>query len=116
MSARRFSAASVMIAAAAISGAVALGVPSAGATSDLDQRFLEIVQQLDVKTNSPEEAVQIGRQICNTLEAGQVEPARTVRAVLSQLMAQGLEKGKAANLMRGAVSVYCPRYGSFVGR
>ncbi len=118
MIARRFSkrALAATMAASAFGVAITVGVPSAGATSDEDRRFLEIVKELNVPTNSPEEAVQVGREICNTMAAGQIEPARTVRGMLNTLMGQGLEKGQAIHLVWGAVDVYCPRYSSLVGR
>jgi hypothetical protein len=48
------------------------------------------------------------------MDAGRVEPVRTVRGLLGGLQNQGLDKGKAANLVRGAVVTYCPQYGSLV--
>jgi Protein of unknown function (DUF732) len=117
MLARRFTtrALAAMIAASGLSVAMTFGMASANATPEDDQ-FLEIVKQLDVPVSSPEDAVQIGHEICDAVAAGQVEPARTVRGVISRLMAQGLDKGTATHLVWGAVGVYCPRYNSIVGR
>lgn len=112
MTAPRFSA--VPAAIALLTAGLLFGAPSANATSDDD--FLKIVSELGVPTNSPADAVQIGHDICNAVEAGQLQPGSTVRGVVSRLMAQGLEKGQAVHLVWGAVSVYCPRYTPLVGR
>ncbi|MED5810756.1 DUF732 domain-containing protein [Mycolicibacterium sp. 050232] len=101
-------------------GAVALaasfGVAPAHADAQDDQ-FFAIVNELKIPTTSAEEAGQVGRGVCDALTKGKIEPARTVRGVISQLMNQaGIDKHQAANLVRGAVKVYCPQNAAFVGR
>jgi hypothetical protein len=103
------------VAAAAIASGMAFGIAPAHASVE-DDRYLAIVEELKIP-GSPEAAIQVGHEICNAVEAGKIEPARTVRGVISHLMNQaGINKGQAANLVRGAVSVYCPQYTSLVGR
>ncbi|OLP04411.1 hypothetical protein BVU76_00375 [Mycolicibacterium porcinum] len=105
---------------AAMIGAVALtasfSVAPAHADAQDDQ-FFTIVNDLKIPTTSPEEAGQVGRGVCDALTKGKIEPARTVRGVISQLMNQaGIDKHQAANLVKGAVKVYCPQNAPFVGR
>lgn len=110
--------------ARAIALAVGMWVVIAATTSGIapahantqDDRFLAIVKQLNVPMNSPEEAIAAGHGICDKVAAGKIEPARTVRSILAQLTSNGLEKGVAVNLIRGAVDVYCPQYRLLVGR
>lgn len=103
------------VAAAAIASGVAFGTAPAHASVE-DDRYLKIVEQLDIP-GEPEAAIQVGHEICKAVEAGKIEPARTVRGVINHLMNQaGISKGQAAGLVRGAVSVYCPQYTSLVGR
>ncbi|MGV9799568.1 DUF732 domain-containing protein [Mycobacterium sp. NPDC003449] len=103
------------IGACACAAVMTVGVAPAYASPE-DDRFVAIVKELGIPTNSPEEAAQVGRGICDAVERGKIEPARTVRGIIAQLMSKGVEKGKAANLMWGAVDVYCPQYRSIVGR
>ncbi|ULN46860.1 DUF732 domain-containing protein [Mycolicibacterium goodii] len=103
------------ISAAAVAVGMTAGIAPAHASVE-DDRYLAIVEQLKVP-GSAEAAIQVGHEICNAMEAGKIEPARTVRGVISHLMNQaGISKGQAAGLVRGAVSVYCPQYTSLVGR
>lgn len=110
---RRFIAAA--ISTSTLAAAMTFGIAPAHASVE-DDRFLAIVEELGVPTNSPEEAVQVGHQICDTVAAGKIEPARTLRGMMSQLMAKGLDKGQSANLVWGAVGIYCPQYSALVGR
>lgn len=104
------------IGASAIGAAMTLGVAPAHATPE-DDRFYSIVKDLNIPTSSAEEAGQVGRGVCAAVDKGKIEPARTVRGIISQLMNQaGIDKGQAAHLVWGAVSVYCPQYSSIVGR
>ncbi len=103
------------LAVSVLGTALTVGVAPAGATPQ-DDRFLGIVKQLDIPVNSPEEAIQVGQEICKTVAENQIEPVRAVRGMLGRLMGQGLSKGQAANLIWGAVGVYCPQYSSIVGR
>ena len=96
--------------------AMTLGVAPAHADPADDARFLDIVKQLNIPMESPEQAVQAGHGICDKVAAGKIQPARTVRSILGQLTASGLQKGVAVNLIWGAVDVYCPQYRSLVGR
>jgi Protein of unknown function (DUF732) len=107
---------SASVTAAAITASMA-GAPSAWSdVTAQDQQFLKVVEQLNVPVNSDEDAIAIGQEICKAVEAGRIEPARTVRGVMGRLQGQGLNKGQAANLVWGAVSAYCPQYSSIVGR
>jgi hypothetical protein len=36
--------------------------------------------------------------------------------VISSLMSKGFDKGQSVGLLRGAISVYCPRYSALVSR
>ncbi|AKS32444.1 DUF732 domain-containing protein [Mycolicibacterium goodii] len=103
------------VTAAAVSVGMTVGVAPAHASVE-DDRYLAIVEQLKIP-GSPEAAIQVGHEICSAVEDGKIEPARTVRGVITHLMNQaGISKGQAAGLVRGAVGVYCPQYTSLVGR
>ncbi len=99
-----------------MSGALITATPAVADVTAQDQQFLTVVEQLNVPVNSDEDAIAIGQEICKTVDAGRIQPARTVRGVLGRLQGQGLDKGQAANLVWGAVAAYCPQYGSIVGR
>jgi hypothetical protein len=104
------------IGAAALAASATFGIAAAHATPE-DDRFLTIVEQLGIPTNSAEEAGTVGRGVCDAVEKGKIEPARTVRGIIGQLQAKaGISKGQAAKLVWGAVSVYCPQYSAIVGR
>lgn len=104
------------IGATALAASAAFGVAPAHADAQDDQ-FFTIVNDLKIPTTSAEEAGQVGRGVCDALTKGKIEPARTVRGVISQLMNQaGIDKHQAANLVRGAVKVYCPQNAPFIGR
>jgi hypothetical protein len=105
-----------VVAVLAFGAAMAAGIPTAGAITAEDQHFIDFVEQLNIPTNSPEETIQVGREVCNTVAAGQVEPARTVRGMVSTLTGKGLEKGQAVGFIRAAVATYCPQYTAIVGR
>ena len=75
-----------------------------------------IVKQLNIPVLSSDDAVQVGRGICSALDAGRIEPAPTIRSVISSLRSKGLDKGQSVGLLRGAVSVYCPQYTALVSR
>jgi Protein of unknown function (DUF732) len=104
------------IGAAAVAASAAFGVAPAHADAQDDQ-FFTIVKDLNIPTTSAEEAGTVGRGVCDAVAKGKIEPARTVRGIMSQLMNKaGIDKGQAANLVWGAVKVYCPQYASLVGR
>lgn len=117
MPTRRFprAALAATIAAASLSAAITFGCGSAHATPE-DDAFISIVEQLNIPVPSPDEAIQVGRAICTAMDEGRIEPAPTVRGVISSLMSKGLDKGQSVGLLRGAVSVYCPRYSALVAR
>ena len=103
------------IAAASVSVAITFGYGSAHATPE-DDAFISIVKQLNIPVTSPDDAVQVGRQICTAMDAGAIEPAPTIRGVISTLRSKGFDKGQSVGLLRGAVSVYCPKYTALVAR
>ena len=105
-----------MIVGAACAAVALAGAPAAHATAQDDQ-FYKIVQDLGIPSNSAEEAGTVGRGVCDAVDKGKIEPARTVRGIMNQLMTKAdISKGQAANLVWGAVSVYCPQFSSIVGR
>ncbi len=114
---RRFPRAALVatIAAASLSVAITFGYGSAHATPE-DDAFIGIVKQLNIPVPSPDDAIKVGRGICTAMDAGRVEPAPTVRGVISSLMSKGLDKGQSVGLLRGAISVYCPQYTALVAR
>ncbi len=103
------------IATAGLSVAITFGYGSAHATPQ-DDAFISIVKQLDIPVPSPDEAIQVGRGICTAMDAGRIEPAPTIRGVISSLKSKGLDKGQSVGLLRGAISVYCPQYSALVAR
>ncbi|MGV0745336.1 DUF732 domain-containing protein [Mycolicibacterium sp. XJ870] len=104
------------LSACALSAAMTVSIAPAHASPE-DDRFFAIVKELGIPTKSPEEAATVGRGVCDAVDKGKIEPARTVRGIMNQLRSQaGIDKGQAANLVWGAVSVYCPQYSSIVGR
>ena len=117
MPARRFPRGALVaaIATAGLGVAVTFGSGLAHATPE-DDAFIGIVKQLNIPVPSPDDAVQVGRGICSAMDAGRVEPAPTVRGVVSSLRSKGLDKGQSVGLLRGAVSVYCPQYTALVAR
>ena len=107
----------IVIAAAAVAGAALFTAGPAWADlSPQDQQFLKVVQELNVPVNSDADAIAIGQEICKAVDAGKIQPASTVRGVMSRLQGQGLNRGQAVNLVWGAVAAYCPQYSSIVGR
>ena len=104
-----------MVATAICTVAVTFGFGSAHASPE-DDAFLSIVKQLNIPVNSPDDAVQVGRQICTAMEKGAIEPAPTIRGVISTLRSKGFDKGQSVGLLRGAVSVYCPQNTALVAR
>lgn len=103
---------SALVAGAALGAGLTTATPAWADVTAQDQQFLDIVEQLAVPVKSDEDALKIGREVCQSMDAGRVEPVRTVRGLVGGLQNQGLDKGKAANLVRGAVVTYCPQYGA----
>jgi hypothetical protein len=109
-------AAATAIAAAACGSALVLGTGTATATPQDDQ-FTKIVSALNIPVESPEKAVKLGNDICTLLTqngAAGPNPVPVVRGVVTTLTNNGLEKGQAVSVMRAAVSLYCPQYGTIV--
>lgn len=104
------------IAASAVGVGLMVAPPTASAGPEQDQRFQQIVADLGVPAETPEQARQVGMEICSKVDAGKIEPARTVRGLISSLTSRGLDKGQAAHMVWGAVEVYCPQFSSIVGR
>lgn len=111
---RRFTRGALVV-ATGLTVAITFGYGSAHASPE-DDAFLSIVKQLNIPVNSPDDAVQVGRQICTAMEKGAIEPAPTIRGVISTLRSKGFDKGQSVGLLRGAVSVYCPQYTPLVAR
>jgi hypothetical protein len=110
-------AAATAIAAAACGSALVLGTGTATATTPQDDQFTKIVNALNIPVESPEKAVKLGHDICTLLTqngAGGPNPVPVVRGVVTTLTNNGLEKGQAVSVMRAAVSLYCPQYGTIV--
>ncbi len=104
------------VAVAAFGAALVTGMPAAAAITDEDQRFVDYVAEIKVPTNSPDEAIQVGHEVCQTMDSGRLEPAPTLRGMVGTLTAKGLEKGQAVQFIRAAVATYCPQYTAIVGR
>lgn len=103
------------IAAASLGVAITVGSGSAHASPE-DDAFIGIVKQLNIPMPSTDDAIQVGRSICTAMDAGRIEPAPTIRGVISSLRSKGLDKGQSVGLLRGAISVYCPQYTALVAR
>jgi hypothetical protein len=107
------------IAAAALFGAAMAGTATAGATTPKDQQFTKVVSELGIPVESPEQAVQLGNNICTLLTNGGAagpNPVPVVRGVVTTLTNNGLEKSQAVPVMRAAVALYCPEYARLIGR
>ena len=103
-----------VVVAGVLSFAAAFGAPVAGATA-ADDAFLSALKTLNIPIASDEAAIGIGHNVCTTVDAGKIEPARTLRGMLSTLQGQGLSKSQAANLVWAAVRSYCPENTALVG-
>jgi hypothetical protein len=106
------------IAAVALGSSVLFGAATAAATPQDDQ-FTEVVSALGIPVESPEQSVQLGHDVCTLLTQGGAHgpnPVPVVRGVVGRLTNAGMTKGQAANVMRAAVKIYCPEFGSIVGR
>jgi hypothetical protein len=98
-----------------LSSTAAFAAPVAQATPS-DDAFLAALKTLNIPTASDDAAIKIGHDVCTAVDAGKVEPAKTLRGMLSAFMNQGLTKNQAANLIWSAVGAYCPENTSLVGR
>lgn len=108
-----------VFAAAALGGALATGTGTAGANPQQDEQFANILTQLDIPHENPEQAALLGNHICRLLAengAGGPNPVPVVRGVVTTLTNGGLQKGQAVQVMRASAAVYCPQFGSVMGR
>ena len=106
------------IAATVLGGSVVFGAATAAATTQDDQ-FNEVVSALGIPVESPEQSVKLGHDVCTLLTDGGAHgpnPVPVVRGVVGRLTNAGMNKGQAANVMRAAVKIYCPEFGSIIGR
>lgn len=111
------SAASAIV-AAALAGTVMLTPATAGAAPQ-DEQFADILAQLDIPSESPEQAASLGNHVCTLLTENGAQgpnPVPVVRGVVTTLTNGGLEKGQAVNVMRASVGIYCPQFGGIIGR
>jgi hypothetical protein len=118
MPTRRFpkAALAATIATASLSVAMTFGLGSAQATPDEDAAFVAIVKQLNIPMPDPDQAIQVGQGVCTAMDSGRIEPAPTIRGIISTLTSKGLDRGQAVGFLRGAISVYCPQYTPLVAR
>ena len=108
-----------VIALAALGSALLLGAGTANATAAQDEQYANILTQLNVPHESPEQAALLGNHVCRLLAdngAAGPNPVPVVRGVVTSLTNGGLEKGQAVTVMRSAVAIYCPQFGSVMGR
>ncbi|MDF2712978.1 MAG: hypothetical protein K0R62_8630 [Nonomuraea muscovyensis] len=109
-------AAASAVAVAALGSSLVFGAATATATP-ADDQFVKVVDALGIPVNGPEQAVKLGGDICTLLTqngASGPNPVPVVRGVVTTLTNNGLEKGQAVSVMRAAVSLYCPQYGTIV--
>ena len=108
-----------VVAVIAVACLSAIGAaPSAAAETD-DERFADIVNQLQIPTSADDDLPAVGHRICDTLTSGlasNVNPVPTVRGVVSMLQANGLSRRQAAGLMKASVAIYCPQHTAIMGR
>ncbi|AQA02405.1 hypothetical protein BVC93_08110 [Mycobacterium sp. MS1601] len=107
------------IVAAALGSTLALSTGTATASPAQDEQFANILTQLDIPHESPEQAATLGNHICRLLAengAAGPNPVPVVRGVVTTLTNGGLEKGQAVQVMRASAAIYCPQFGSVMGR
>jgi len=103
----------------AIGGAAALGwgSPSAGAVGE-DEQFLAVLTNLDIHFEPASEGIAAGRAVCDQIAAGLAQhddPTVTRAGIVEGLMDMWMDNSQAANMMWGAVDIYCPHYTDLVG-
>ncbi|CAN5551718.1 DUF732 domain-containing protein [soil metagenome] len=111
--------ATLATAAAALGSALVLGAGTADATPQQDTQFANVLSELSIPYDSPEHAATLGNHVCTMLTqngAAGPNPVPVVRGVVTTLTNGGLEKGQAVNVMRASVAIYCPQFGSVIGR
>ena len=107
------------IAAAALGSALVLGTGTATASPQQDTQFANVLSELSIPYDSPEQAATLGLHVCTLLTengAAGPNPVPVVRGVVTTLTNGGLEKGQAVTIMRASVAIYCPQFGSVTGR
>ena len=65
---------SAVVAVFAFGAVMAAGVPTAGAITDEDQHFIDFVEELEIPMNSPDETIQVGREVCTPLPPAKSSP------------------------------------------
>lgn len=109
----------VAIAAAAFGSTLAVGAGTASASPQQDEQFAKVLTQLSIPYDSTEQAATLGVHVCTLLSANGAagpNPVPVVRGVVTTLTNGGLEKGQAVSVMRASVAIYCPQFGSVIGR
>jgi Protein of unknown function (DUF732) len=109
--------ASTVVAVIAVACLSAICAPSAAAETD-DERFADLVAQLQIPTNADDDLPAVGHRICDTLTSGlasNVNPVPTVRGVVSMLQSNGLSRRQAGGLMKASVAIYCPQHTAVMG-
>ncbi|MGB0969811.1 MAG: DUF732 domain-containing protein [Mycobacterium sp.] len=94
-----------------------MGSPVAHAT-EADDQFLAVVASLDLEFGTLDEAVAAGNNICDIVAEGSannIDLSKIRVSIVESLEGEGLDGPRATQLMRGAVSAYCPQYNNVVG-
>lgn len=104
--------------AVAVLAAAGLGLLSAGtaAADPVDDQYVAALEKLGVPLPEGVNMPQAGREICDVLTAGQINPAPAVRGVVTKLEGGGLDRPQAIGMLRASVAFYCPQYSRFVAR
>lgn len=108
----------ILASASAAIGIGAAGIVGVGPASadTADEQFADAVAELGISVPADVDVTAVGRGICDSLTAGQANPAPVVRGVVSRLQGTGLDRGQAVGMMRASVAFYCPQYSRIVGR
>ena len=108
-----------LVAAMVACGLAAFGSVGTAFAQPDDQRFDDAVQSLGIDTSRIADVPGMGRQVCDMMTAGLTgspNPVPVVRGVRTTLQNSGLDREKAAGLLRVSVAAYCPQYLRLVGR
>lgn len=106
---------------AAFAVASVLGMSTAGvaAATTQDEQFIDVVEQLGISVGEGVDVPAIGRGVCQTLTndiAANTNPVTSIRSIVTTLENEGLTDTQAVGVMRYAVVIYCPQWGTFIGR
>ena len=63
---------SALVAGAALGAGLTTATPAWADVTAQDQQFIDIVEQLAVPVKSDEDAIKIGREVCQSMDAGRV--------------------------------------------